>query len=185
MDRARPFRIMLSLMDRWVIGRQPVEALFITAMRDLQRYQTTAPSQTSFDEVFRSANVFFDAIEPQVVAAQLFLLLRQRHLDLIEFIVSNFSLQEEDMTAIHLPFLCLAISEMLLEDHTDHKDETLGKHDISYDTQLARLLDGLLTLLPPQVADSSASPSNPVSTEDIVSRLNLLPPTLSNESKQD
>ena len=60
-------------------------------MRDLQRYQTTAPSQASFDEVFRSANVFFDAIEPHVVAAQLFFLLRQGHLDLIEFIVSNFS----------------------------------------------------------------------------------------------
>lgn len=171
MDRARPFRIMLSLMDRWVIGRQPVEGLFITAMRDLQRYQTTAPSQASFDEVFRSANVFFDAIEPQVVAAQLFLLLRQRHLDLIEFIVSNFSLQEEDMTATHLPFLCLAISEMLLEDHTSDKDETPRRLDISYDSQLARLLDGLLTLLPPQIAKSSGFPSNSVSTEDIVSRL--------------
>lgn len=167
-DRARPFRIMLSLMDRWVIGRQPVDSLFITAMRDLQEYQTTAPSQASFDEVFRSANVFFDAIEPKVVAAQLFLLLRQRQLDLIEFIVSNFSLQEEDMTAVHLPFLCLAISEMLLQECTSPKP---GKVDLSYDTQLVRLLDGLLTLLPPQNVDSTKFPPSSVFPGDIVAKL--------------
>jgi len=170
-DRARPFRIMLSLMDRWVIGRQPVEALFIIAMRDLQQYQTTAPSQASFDEVFRSSNVFFDAIEPHVVAAQLFLLLRQRQLDLIEFIVSNFSLQEEDMTATHLPLLCLAISEMLLEDNKSHKNESLRNDDVSYDNQLARLLDGLVTLLPQEAADSSALLSKSEPTEDIISHL--------------
>lgn len=169
--RARPFRIMLSLMDRWVIGRQPVESMFIPAMRDLQQYQTTAPSQASFDEVFRSANVFFDAIEPKVVAAQIFLLLRQRQLELIEFLVSNFSLQEEDMTATHIPCLCLAISEMLLGECTSHKNKPSSKHDLSYDSQLARLLDGLLTLLPPRTADSSKLPPISVLPDDVIPRL--------------
>ncbi|KAK5056559.1 hypothetical protein LTR84_012090 [Exophiala bonariae] len=167
-ERARPFRIMLSLMDRWVIGRQPVDSLFIAAMRDLQQYQTTAPSQTSFDEVFRSANVFFDAIEPKVIAAQLFLLLRQRQLDLIEFILSNFSLQEDDMTAIHLPFLCLAISEILLEDCALPQT---GKIDLSYDSQLVRLLDGLLTLLPPKTTDPTALTPGSTLPDEVLSKI--------------
>ncbi|KIW78364.1 hypothetical protein Z517_08199 [Fonsecaea pedrosoi CBS 271.37] len=146
-DRARPFRIMLSLMDRWIIGKLPVEELFVPAMQDLQKYQTAAPSQSSFDEVFRSANVFFDAIEPQLITNQLFDLLVQGDLDLIEFIFSNFNLQEEEMTTIHLPMLCLAISEMLLESMKPERHELNGR-DHSYQDRLARLMEALLGLLP-------------------------------------
>ncbi|EXJ95313.1 hypothetical protein A1O1_00433 [Capronia coronata CBS 617.96] len=144
-DRARPFRIMLSLMDRWVIGKLPVEALFIPAMQDLRRYQTSAPSQASFDEVFRSANVFFDAIEPQLITSQLFQLLEQRQLDVIEFIMANFSLQEDEMATTHLPLLCLAVSERILGQTTSGLSEADAEVE-----QLSKLLEGLLTLLPPQ-----------------------------------
>lgn len=154
-DRARPFRIMLSLMDRWIIGKLPVEALFIPAMEDLQRYQTTAPSQASFDEVFRSANVFFDAIEPQLITNQLFRLLCQNNLDLIEFILSNFNLQEEEMTTIHLPMMCLATSEMLLEILISHPGKDDQEQKPSREMQLSQLLDGLLRLLPSQAVGRS------------------------------
>lgn len=147
-ERARPFRIMLSLMDRWVIGRQPVDALFIPAMRDLQKYQTKAPSQSSFDEVFRSANVFFDATEPQFVASQLYTLLRNGDLDLVEFIVSNFSLQEEDMKTTHLPILCLVMSQMIGEQLSDTGKAMNGDKSTLPTLQLAKLLDGLVAAMP-------------------------------------
>ncbi|KIV91738.1 hypothetical protein PV10_06247 [Exophiala mesophila] len=147
-ERARPFRIMLSLMDRWVIGRQPVDALFIPAMRDLQKYQTKAPSQSSFDEVFRSANVFFDATEPHFVASQLYTLLRNGDLDLVEFIVSNFSLQEEDMTTTHLPILCLVMSQMISEKLSEAEKAMNGNKSAISTVQLAKLLDGLIAAMP-------------------------------------
>lgn len=150
-DRARPFRIMLSLMDRWVIGKMPVQALFVPAMQDLQQYQTTAPSQISFDEVFRSANVFFDAIEPQLITSQLFQLLAQGDLDLIEFMLANFNLQEEEMTSNHLPMLCMAISEILLREEYSG----LAGREGGQQQRLAQLLDALLGLLPPQPADNA------------------------------
>jgi hypothetical protein len=157
-DRARPFRIMLSLMDRWVIGKLPVEALFVPAMQDLERYQATAPSQSSFDEVYRSANVFFDAIEPQLITGQLFRLLVQGDLELIEFILANFSLQEEEMMTIHLPMLCLAISEMLLrEEHSE-----LPGRDGAQPLRIAKLLEALLSLLPPHPASSLLQSSGDV-----------------------
>lgn len=166
-DRARPFRIMLSLMDRWVIGKLPVEALFVPAMQDLQRYQTSAPSQSSFDEVFRSANVFFDAIEPQVVTSQLFQLLVQDNFNLIEFILANFNLQEEEMTTIHLPMLCLAISEMLLrQEHA----ESLGQ-DGTQRTRISKLLEALLGLLPPHPAAPSTHEAAETSPQSWLVRL--------------
>ena len=150
-DRARPFRMMLSLMDRWVIGKLPVEALFVPAMQDLQRYQTTAPSQSSFDEVFRSANVFFDAIEPPLITGQLLRLLSEADLDLFEFIVANFNLQEDEMANIHLPMMCLAISEILLrEEHSE-----LSRRDKAQQLRTANLLESLLNLLPPHTSEDS------------------------------
>lgn len=162
-NRARPFRIMLSLMDRWIIGKLPVEALFITAMQDLQRYQTTAPSQASFDEVFRSANGFFDAIEPQLVTSQLLQLLAKRDFNLIEFIMSNFNLQEEEMMTVHLPMLCLATSEVLLEDSSSKESSDRQKSDDAMDTQLVKILEGLSSLLPAHPAGAS-----PESLDDIL-----------------
>jgi hypothetical protein len=147
-NRARPFRIMLSLMDRWVIGKAPVEALFIPAMLDLQQYQTTAPSQASFDEAFRSANVFFDAVEPQVLAGQLFRLVESEKWDLLEFIMGNFSLQEEDLVTIHLPMLCLAMSEYL---------DKVAKDRLPNSKRLAGILESMSNLLPPHATISNLS----------------------------
>ncbi|EXJ64104.1 hypothetical protein A1O7_00440 [Cladophialophora yegresii CBS 114405] len=166
-DRARPFRIMLSLMDRWVIGKLPVEALFVPAMQDLQRYQATAPSQSSFDEVYRSANVFFAAIEPQLITSQLFRLLVQGDLELIEFILANFNLQEEEMTTIHLPMFCLAISETLLrEEHSE-----LLRRDPAQSLRIAKLLEVLTSLLPPHTASNPAPSSGSIEKAGWLPRL--------------
>ena len=166
-DRARPFRIMLSLMDRWIIGKRLVEALFVLAMQDLQRYQTTAPSQTSFDEVFRSANVFFDAIEPQVITSQLLELLVQGEMDLIEFVLTSFNLQEEEMTTIHLPMLCLAISEILLQgEHAEYSGQVAPDRE-----RISSLLDAFLSLLPPNPAISSLEATSETSKRGWLKRL--------------
>ncbi|KIX05977.1 uncharacterized protein Z518_03951 [Rhinocladiella mackenziei CBS 650.93] len=170
-DRARPFRIMLSLMDRWIIGKLPVEVLFIPAMQNLQRYQTTAPSQASFDEVFRSANVFFDAIEPQLITSQLFRLLERRDLNLIDFILSNFNLQEEEMTVIHLPVLCLATSEMLLEKQSSRSNELVQNGNDAFEERLSKLLEGLLSLLPAQPSGDSSEPWEDVPKEAWMGKL--------------
>ncbi|OQV08603.1 hypothetical protein CLAIMM_12848 [Cladophialophora immunda] len=172
-DRARPFRIMLSLMDRWIIGKLPVEELFVPAMQDLQKYQTAAPSQSSFDEVFRSANVFFDAIEPQLITNQLFSLLVRGDLDLIGFIFSNFNLQEEEMTTIHLPMLCLAISEMLLGRMQSEPHKANDRDDF-YQERLARLMEALLSLLPAHPGGLPSEALGQISKEGWLMKLKTL-----------
>ena len=74
-EKARPFRISLSLMDRWEIGALVVPRIFRPAMESLWRYQSIAPSKEAFAEVLRSASVFFDGIESGLIWAELILLL--------------------------------------------------------------------------------------------------------------
>ncbi|KAI1607962.1 Dopey, N-terminal-domain-containing protein [Exophiala viscosa] len=174
-DRARPFRILLSLMDRWIIGRLSVEALFIPIIRDLQQYQTTAPSQASFDEVFRSANVFFDAIEPQVTGGQLFRLLKVRDLDLIEFIIANFNLHEEEMMTTHVPMLCLAISDWILAQWaTGSQDLVQIGVNGAHEQRLFHLLDAFLSLSPVRPSDGPVESLENVPTEGWMERLSAV-----------
>jgi len=161
-DRARPFRIMLSLMDRWAIGGPVVEAMFVPVMTDFQSYQTAAPSQAAFDEVFRSANVFFDSIEPRMVASQLYFLLGRAEVSLVEFIISNFNLQEAEMARIHIPLLCLAISDKLVRKTATAQ---ANEEDKILNLRLSKLLDGLLSLLPSLPIELIAQA--PVSVPDI------------------
>ncbi len=70
-ERARPFRICLSLMDRWEIGGLVVPRLFLPAMECVWRYQNIAPSKDALAEVLRSASVFFDGIESSLIWSEL------------------------------------------------------------------------------------------------------------------
>lgn len=70
-EKARPFRICLSLMDRWEIGGLVVPRIFLPAMQNIWQYQGIAPSKEAFAEVLRSANVFFDGIESGLIWGEL------------------------------------------------------------------------------------------------------------------
>ena len=126
-ERARPFRICLSLMDRWEIGGLVVPQIFLPAMESIWRYQKLAKSKDALEEALRSANVFFDAIESNLIWAELseivigalksndskpdkvHSLSHKDRLDLVLFIITSFDVREEEMLAIHIPMVILAL----------------------------------------------------------------------------
>ena len=126
-EKARPFRICLSLMDRWEIGGHVVPQIFLPAMESVWRYRRSSTSKEALEEVLRSANVFFDAIESSLIWAELIQIVtgvldtdglrpEKVHslspkdcLDLMLFVVTNFNVQEEEMLAIHIPMTTLAL----------------------------------------------------------------------------
>ena len=126
-EKARPFRICLSLMDRWEIGGLVVPQVFLPAMESVWRYRSLAPSKEALEEVLRSANVFFDAIESSLIWAeltkivigalktedpkseQLDSLSPKDHLDLVLFVITSFNIREEEMLAVHIPMVTLAL----------------------------------------------------------------------------
>lgn len=120
-ERTKPFRIALSLMDRWEIGGYIVPAVFLSIMNSVQSFEKQAP-RNHFEEVFRSASAFFDGVESSVIFAELLSLIDFRlsdvdkdngqvlhNLNLAEFILQNFNVREEDMVQIHVPLLTVLL----------------------------------------------------------------------------
>lgn len=121
-SKARPFRICLSLMDRWEIGGLVVPKIFLTAMESVWQYQKDALSKESFVEVLRSANVFFDGVESGLIWGELTKLLlnalqgnetglqnAQDRFDLVLFIITKFNIRDEEMILLHIPLTALLI----------------------------------------------------------------------------
>lgn len=120
-ERTKPFRIALSLMDRWEIGGYIVPAVFLPIMNNIQSFERQA-NKNHFEEVFRSASAFFDGVESSVIFAELLDLIDFRMADInndntqalhslsvARFILGNFNVREEDMVQVHVPLLTLSV----------------------------------------------------------------------------
>lgn len=127
-ERARPYRICLSLMDRWEIGGLVVPEVFLPVVDSVRKYKAKAPSKLDFGEVLRSASVFFDGVESGLIFGELLGLLapalgpgdlesaeRSDRLALVKFVLTHFNVREEEMIMIHAPLTALSILCMLEE----------------------------------------------------------------------
>ncbi|KAJ5189304.1 Armadillo-like helical [Penicillium cf. griseofulvum] len=155
-DRTKPFRIALSLMDRWEIGGYIVPAVFLPTVRSVQAFESTA-TKNHFEEVFRSASAFFDGVESGVIFSELLGLIDYRtsdvdvdsdqvlrDLDLAQFIIENFNVREEDMVQIHVPLLTLSVLVKMRE--ISSKESTAKKQAVTAAlNNVLKSLTGLLT----------------------------------------
>ena len=136
-NRARPFRICLSLMDRGEIGTLVLPAIFRSLMESLQDYQSKASSHDDFEEVLRSANVLFDGIESRTIWKQINGALNwnpetdpeddqvSRGLRFVHFIVRSFNIQEDEMLQIHIPMTVLRLTTLLRTSADVNKQPSL------------------------------------------------------------
>ena len=167
-QKARPFRICLSLMDRWEIGGIVVPQIFLPAMECIWRYQKLATSKEALEEVLRSAKVFFDAIESSLIWAQLTdivigalkikgpkpeeveSLSPKDRLDLVLFVVNSFNLREEEMLTIHIPMVTLALIVSLRQHFEAPMDDT--RESLSPAITIAiDLANNLIDLVPAKI----------------------------------
>ena len=146
-ERARPYRIALSLMDKWEIGGPVVSAAFVPLMKSLQSFHTAAATENMYTEVFRSANVFFDGVESNLIWTQLFRLYEQNEWDLIDFVISRFNLEEEEMLVLHLPLFAVLLCGKLAIDCEDSDFP-------SRRTQIQKILMVILNLIPGSAYES-------------------------------
>jgi len=154
-ERTKPFRIALSLMDRWEIGGYIVPAVFLPTVRNVKAFEAEAP-KTHFEEVFRSASAFFDGVESGVIFSELLGLVDYRSADLdsdvdrvlrdlnlAKFIIENFNVREEDMVQIHVPLLVLSV--LVKMRNISSTQSTADKQAVS--TALNKVLKPLIGLL--------------------------------------
>jgi Dopey, N-terminal len=144
-ERARPFRICLSLMDRWEIGGLVVPEIFLPIINSVREYEHVAATKEQFNEVLRSASVFFDGIESGLIWGELAGLtasairdqslgfeVRLDKLRLVKFVVTHFNVREEEMLVVHIPVVVLALLVMVREADSTRLEETGKDHDGSH-----------------------------------------------------
>lgn len=161
-ERARPFRICLSLMDRWEIGGLVVPEVFLPVIESVRQFKSQASTKAEFTEVLRSASVFFDGIESGLIYGEIVGLLAQAigpgglttsersdRLSSISFILNNFNVREEEMAMIHAPLTCLAALSMLedLQERQEPKTYT-GTSVSSLSGEVLNVAISLLDLIP-------------------------------------
>lgn len=120
-DRARPFRVCLSLMDRGEVGGYIVPEVFLPALQSIFAYSEVARRE-QVDEVIRSASNFFDGVESGLIWGKLIHLVTSslekqsrdaegavRSLRLAKFVLAHFNLKEEEMLLNHMPLMVLSV----------------------------------------------------------------------------
>ncbi|KAI9701961.1 MAG: hypothetical protein M1836_001305 [Candelina mexicana] len=160
--RARPFRICLSLMDRWEIGGLFVPEIFLSVIQSVQKYKAIAPTKEDFGDVLRSASIFFDGVESGLIWGELVRLIatalgcgqlddqsRLDKLELVEFVIKHFNIREEEMLITHMPIVTLA-TLTIFERPNLKQGEAEGSGNISKETLdcAFKIADYLVTAIP-------------------------------------
>ena len=117
--RQRPFKIFLSLLDRWEIGLPLTDALCLQALHALSQHLTTDRAP---EDLIITASMLFGALDPFLVWRRLFHAIQKllqgdivdlNALDLIAFIQQTFILQDEEIVQIHVPLIIFAMVDLL------------------------------------------------------------------------
>lgn len=151
-ERARPYRICLSLMDRWEIGGLVVPELFLPIVDSVRAFKSKAASKAEFAEVLRSASVFFDGVESGLIYSEILALMtqaispsnltateRRGKLDLVRFTLTHFNVREEEMVTIHAPLTVLAVLCMI-EDTQEKLNAPLSETALNIAASLLELI---------------------------------------------
>ncbi|KAJ3516253.1 hypothetical protein NLJ89_g1234 [Agrocybe chaxingu] len=116
---SRPFKILISLLDKWEIGAPLTEVLVydsFKAVMDLVQHPVE-----SGEDLTMTANTLYEAVEPQLLWKHLLSAIfkdmtgdatETEATRLIRFILKSFS-QDEEVQTIHLPVVFSAIIDLM------------------------------------------------------------------------
>lgn len=174
-QRARPFRICLSLMDRWEIGGSIIPHILLPGLENAFQYSRTASTEDTA-EVMRSASLFFDGVEATLIWEKLLTLLKDAFmqetndnaLDLFIWIIRRFNINDEEMLTVHMPYVTIYLLSLLQEPRS--LNITQNKRDSLFGVALMLLEKIPERALADRTVESSLvheSPPTSISTEDI------------------
>ncbi|KZT08595.1 uncharacterized protein LAESUDRAFT_757319 [Laetiporus sulphureus 93-53] len=127
---SRPYKIFVSLLDKWEIGFPLTEVLVYDAFKALKA--TIEAGSDSGDDLSITASTVYEAVEPQLLWKQMFTAIynevaleksRTEACDMVQYLLVNVHTQDEEIETIHLPIIFAAIAEMLM-DHIDRLQGT-------------------------------------------------------------
>jgi hypothetical protein len=111
-ERVRPYRVCVSILDRWEIGASVVPRVLVPIIKSVQRYDTIKVDDAQYQDVVRCAGAFFDAVEAINIWSDCLDLIcsgSRQDLELVLFVLEMFNVNDEEMVINHLPLMLLAL----------------------------------------------------------------------------
>ncbi|RIA92963.1 Dopey, N-terminal-domain-containing protein [Glomus cerebriforme] len=112
----RPYKILISLMDKWEIGQPIVQELLIDVLWSLKNHVDKSDFGV---ELIQTANMFLEMIDPYLIWMKLYGLVQDRFsaqdgldtsaLDLVDFVLNSFRMHEDEIEQIHMPLFMTAL----------------------------------------------------------------------------
>ncbi|ROV99942.1 hypothetical protein VMCG_06293 [Cytospora schulzeri] len=179
-ETARPYRICLSLMDRWEIGGLVVPEVFLPIVDSVRKFKDQSSSKMEFAEVLRSASTFFDGVESGLIYGEILGQMAQAlgpgdvnapersdKLALVQFILQHFNIREEEMVTVHAPLTALAILCMIEDSKKrDTAANSTAKNDVLTTTALGIAAD-LLDFVPDRAFPAKSEKTSSSETKDL------------------
>lgn len=148
---SRPFKIFISLLDKWEIGGALTEAMVLDAFKALK--SLIESDAASSEDAVMTASTLYEAVEPHIVWKQLLAAilseligdgLRNEAIRLTHFILKTLQVRDEETQVVHLPIVFSALCEALQVQITGHT--TTGSLPVVSD--VLRLLHALRDEIP-------------------------------------
>ncbi|TFY67972.1 hypothetical protein EVG20_g3733 [Dentipellis fragilis] len=167
-SESRPFKIFISLLDKWEVGGPLTEVLALDAFTTLKT-SVEENAETS-DEMSMTASTLYEAVEPQLFWKQLLKAIvsdivgdgtQCESIRLAQFILTKFHVRDEEIETVHLPIVFAGAMEVI-------------KHQVSEDSSKAtrpamlealRLQENILAHIAPaalgQTVNAAIAPDAP------------------------
>ncbi|PFH49049.1 hypothetical protein AMATHDRAFT_5245 [Amanita thiersii Skay4041] len=150
-SETRPFKIFISLLDKWEIGAPLTQVLVYDAFKAIKQF-AEQPSETAEDMMI-TASTLYEAVEPLFIWRQLLRALFEditgdgKHdeaIRMVQFVLGSFS-QDEEMITIHLPVIFSAMTDLI---DLQMRQSSAMVHSKSTEECLT-LLEQMQKLIPP------------------------------------
>ena len=119
-SQSRPFKIFISLLDKWEIGQPVTEVLVLDAFKAVRKVIDSEDDVE--EEMTMTACTLYEAVEPDALWKQLLKTVLDDlssntsscdGINMVHHILCNFHKHDEEMETIHLPIVFTALLEAL------------------------------------------------------------------------
>ncbi|KAI1279053.1 putative regulator of reproduction dopa [Xylaria sp. FL0933] len=182
-EKAKPYRICLSLMDRWEIGGLVVPEIFLPVIVSVRDFKSKTRDKAAFNEVLRSASVFFDGVESGLIYGELVGLIAQaigpgnmqvservEKLTLVQFVMAHFNIREEEMITLHAPLTALSTLAMVedVSDRTENSQSSPANEQARIITQALGIAMSMIELIPERTFSVKSHQNSHSSTDSTI-----------------
>lgn len=161
-ERQRPYRILVTLLDKWSIGSPMTNAIIVETFKTLkvQLDPVGLGSSAPATDISTTAKMLFEAVDPFAMYRQFYYALckesKSPNLDskveivsLLRFIFASFRVHDEESRIVHLPTLFAVVMELVNQSHSP-----------TWIAEAVQLASEILVLIPKRIFAGRSTLSN-------------------------